>query len=315
MTYNFDPEFVDALAQVPDLSIENVGVARATLTAMAAHINSDIDLSGVDIGEHMIAGPTDAPLRVRLYTPKQRAAAVPGLLCIHSGGFVIGSLDTEHASLVALCEVLGVVIASVDYRLAPEHPYPAGLEDCYSALTWFSKSAESLGVDNNRIGVYGLSAGGGLSAALALLTRDRSGPKLCFQYLGVPELDDRLQTTSMRNFIDTPLWSRVHAELSWKYYLGDKTQPGAADVPIYAAPARATDLRGLPPTYIVAAEFDPLRDENIIYALNLLEAGVPTELHVFAGTFHGSQMFANAEVSKRQLQEAIVVLQRGLRIV
>lgn len=314
MPYNFDPEFAPFLAQVPDLSIENVSVARAALDDMAAQINSNLDLGRVEIVEHTIAGPTNAPLRVRVYTPKQRAVSVPGLLCIHAGGFVIGSLETEHASLIALCEALGAVIASVDYRLAPEHPYPAGIEDCYTALRWFHSSAESLGVDVERIGVYGLSAGGGLSAALTLLTRDRGGPKLCFQYLGVPELDDRMQTTSMRNFVDTPLWSRVHAELSWKYYLGDQFKSGAADVPAYAAPARATNLSDLPPAYIVAAEFDPLRDENILYALRLLEAGVPTELHVFPGTFHGSQMFEHARVSRRQQQETIEVLRRGLRI-
>jgi acetyl esterase/lipase len=314
MPYNFDPEFIDFIAQVPDLAFDDPGVARATLNAMADQINSNIDLARVDVNEHTIAGPTNAPLRVRVYSPKQRSANVPGLLCIHSGGFVIGSLDTEHASLIALCEALGVVVASVDYRLAPEHPYPAGLEDCYTALRWFHSSAASLGVDIERIGLYGISAGGGLAAALSLLARDRGGPALCFQYLGVPELDDRMQTTSMRNFVDTPLWSRVHAELSWKYYLGDQFKPGAADVPMYAAPARATNLQGLPPAYVVAAEFDPLRDENILYALRLLEAGVPTELHVFAGTFHGSQMFANAQVSQRQQQETIAVLRRGLRI-
>src|SRR5207247_8429091 len=136
-------------------------------------------------------------------------------------------------------------VVSVDYRLAPEDPFPAGLEDCYAALRWIHDRAEDLGVDRERIGVIGGSAGGGLAAGLALLARDRGGPSLCFQFLGIPELDDRLDTPSMRAFVDTPLWNRPNAELSWPYYLGEST----GDVSPYAAPARAPDLRGLPQPY------------------------------------------------------------------
>jgi acetyl esterase/lipase len=213
-----------------------------------------------------------------------------------------------------LARELGVVVVSVEYRLAPEHPYPTGLEDCYAALIWLHQQATVLSVDNTRIGVFGQSAGGGLSAALALLARDRNGPPLCFQFLGIPELDDRLETASMRAFTDTPLWHRPNAILSWKFYLGDAYRPGAADVPGYAAPARATDLRGLPPAYISAMEFDPLRDEAIVYALKLLEAGVPVELHTYPGTFHGSSIASHAAVSQRQEREMFDVLRRGLRI-
>jgi acetyl esterase/lipase len=191
------------------------------------------------------------------------------------------------------------VVVSVDYRLAPENPFPAGLEDCYAALSWFSTHAAELGVDPERIAIHGGSAGGGLCAALALLARDRSGPSIAFQYLGIPELDDRLTTSSMTTFVDTPMLNRPTAIHSWDAYLGPGRR-STDNVPPYAAPARATDLTGLPPAYISAMEFDPLRDEDIAYATALLAAGVPVELHLFPGTYHGSSVIANAEGGTQQ---------------
>jgi acetyl esterase/lipase len=210
----------------------------------------------------------------------------------------------------ALARELGVVVVSVDYRLAPEHPFPAGIEDCYAALVWLHDHADELGVDTARIAVNGGSAGGGLAAGLALLARDRGGPRLCFQYLGIPELDDRLDTPSMHRFHDTPMWARPAAEKSWEWYLGDAH--GRDDVSPYAAPARATDVAGLPPTYISTMEYDPLRDEGILYALKLLEAGVSVELHSFPGTFHGSAIVTGAAVSRRATVESMTVWRRAL---
>ena len=146
------------------------------------------------------------------------------------------------------------------------------------------------------------------------MSRDRQGPQLCFQFLGIPELDDRLQTPSMQQFVDTPMWNRPNAELSWDFYLGEHFARGATDVPYHAAPARCDDLTGLPPAYISTMEFDPLRDEGVLYALKLMQAGVATELHSFAGTFHGSSLFATAQVSQREAAEMMVVLRRGLNI-
>jgi acetyl esterase/lipase len=150
-----------------------------------------------------------------------------------------------------------------------------------------------------------------LCAALALLARDRGGPAIAFQYLGVPEIDDRLETPSMRAFVDTPLWNRPLAELSWDRYLGAGVR-GTENVPVYAAPARATDLGNLPPAYISAMEFDPLRDEGIAYAQALLAAGVTVELHLFPGTFHGSRMVQQATLTRRETAEATAVLARAL---
>jgi acetyl esterase/lipase len=175
-------------------------------------------------------------------------------------------------------------------------------------LRWIHDRAGDLGVDVERVAVFGQSAGGGLAAAVALLARDRGGPPLCFQYLGIPELDDKLETISMQTFTDTPLWSRPNAVLSWQHYLGGK--PASA----YAAPARATDLSGLPPAYISTMEFDPFRDEGIIYGLRLLQAGVSVELHQYPGTFHGPSLINTATVSKQQAAETLTVLRRGLRV-
>ena len=240
--------------------------------------------------------------------PRTRDALLPAILHIHGGGFVVGNLDTELASVVRMAREGPAVVVSVDYRLAPEHRFPAALDDCFAALEWLHSEARDLGVDRERVALYGGSAGAGLAAAVALLARDRGGPPLCFQFLSQPELDDRLETPSMQAFVDTPIWNRPSAANSWLHYLG----PDPGDVSPYAAPARATDLTGLPPAYVSTMEFDPMRDEGILYALRLLEAGVPVELHQFAGTFHGSSMVTTADSSKRQAAETLHVLRRAL---
>ena len=169
-------------------------------------------------------------------------------------------------------------------------------------------NAADLGIDPARVGVGGDSAGGGLAASVALLARARGGPALRFQYLGIPELDDRLETVSMRAFVDTPLWNRPAAELSWKYYLsGESTLDG-----VHAAPARAADLSGLPPAFISTCEFDPLRDEGLDYAQRLLQAGVSVELHHYPGTFHGSGFVTDAAVTKRMIADMISAIRRAL---
>jgi acetyl esterase/lipase len=172
-----------------------------------------------------------------------------------------------------------------------------------------TQSSSELGIDPERVGVMGGSAGGGLAAGVALLARDRSGPQLCYQVLNIPELDDRLETPSMKQFTDTPLWNRGNAIMSWRNYLGDAL---GGDVSYYAAPSRAEDLSGLPPAYVATMEFDPLRDEGIHYALRLLEAGVPVELHQYPGTFHGSGLVVGAAVSRRAAAEMLAALVRGL---
>jgi len=321
VSYAFDPELVPLLAMMQEimpaegLDISDPVALRSGFGGMSASFAPDLDLSGVVQGDRPIPGAPGAPdVTVRVYTPEGLDGSVPGLLHIHGGGFVIGDLETEQGACLALCRNLGVVVVSVDYRLAPETPYPGPLEDCYAALQWTHGNAGELLIDPARLGIIGQSAGGGLAAALALLSRDRGGPSICFQFLGIPELDDRLETASMRKFVDTPLWHRPNAELSWDFYLGKEYRRGGDNVPYHAAPARAEDLSGLPPAYISTMEFDPLRDEGVLYAMKLMQAGVPTELHSFPGTFHGSSMFSGARVHQREAAEMFTVLRRGLKI-
>src|SRR3954471_18842759 len=312
--YEFDPELAEIAALSVNPAPTDPVAARERMVEMMASLQLDLDVSGLDIEDRTIAGATGDPdVLVRVYSPKVRTAdPVPAVLYIHGGGFFVGSIDTEHGGSARLAQELGVVVVSVEYRLAPEHPFPAGLEDCYAALQWLHAQADALGVDPARVAVTGGSAGGGLAAGLALLARDRGGPAICFQYLGIPELDDTLETPSMQRFADTPMWSRPQAVQSWQWYLGDAY--GTDDVSPYAAPFRATNLAGLPPAYVSTMEFDPLRDEGIIYALRMLAAGVSVELHSFPGTFHGSGMVTAAAVTRREGIERFAVLRRALRL-
>jgi acetyl esterase/lipase len=314
MSYDVDPElrpYLDLLpARPPADAPVDMATVRAYATRMTADQNAAADVSALVVDDRVVPGPSDAPdVPVRVYTPESHDVTSGGLLYIHGGGFTVGSVEMEHFNAVRLANALGVVVVSVEYRLAPEDPYPAALHDCYAALEWIHRDAPLLGVDVERVAIVGSSAGGGLAAGLALLARDRQGPPICFQFLGIPELDDRLETPSMQRFVDTPMWSRPSAEQSWRAYLGDLY---GGDVPAYAAPARAGDLAGLPPAYVSAMEFDPLRDEDILYAQRLLQAGVSVELHTFPGTWHGSTAITGAAVSQRQMHEMAVVLRRAL---
>jgi acetyl esterase/lipase len=306
--YAYDPELAPLVPLLPEVDIADPLAARAAIAALAEAGGFEVDRTGLLISDHQVSHPNGPDVLVRVYRPEQRGESRAGLLYMHGGGFVIGTIETEEINATAMARDLGIVVASVDYRLAPEHPYPAGLDDCTAALAWLHLQAEAFDLDTDRIGVYGQSAGGGLAAALALRARDRGGPPIRFQFLGIPELDDRLDTPSMGAFVDTPLWSRPNAVLSWRHYLGELD----GEVPYEAAPARATDLSGLPPAYISAMEFDPLRDEAIDYAARLLQAGVPTELHVFPGTFHGSSFISGAAITRRADAEGLVALRRGL---
>jgi acetyl esterase/lipase len=312
-TRAYDPELAPVVPLLPvETDWSDVPAARRRMQELFAKlpVSAPPAAEPVRFEDHVIPGSADhRALSVRVYTPLEGAGPRPGIVHIHGGGFCFGSVEMEHAGTLAAANAARAVVVSVEYRLAPEHPFPAGLEDCYAALVWVASEAAALGVDTERIGVMGQSAGGGLAAGLALLARDRGGPRLCFQALGIPELDHRLETASMREFVDTPLWNRPNAILSWRCYLGEA--PG--EVSPYASPAVAKDLRGLPPAYVSTMEFDPLRDEGIAYALRLLEAGVPVELHQFPGTFHGSGLVASAAVSRRAQAEWLDALARGLR--
>ena len=235
--------------------------------------------------------PGDPPVPVRVHRTKGATGRLPAIVSIHGGGYVLGSYDMDDARFDRWCPQFGLVGVSVEYRLAPETPYPGPLDDCYAALRWTSDNADELGIDPDHIGIAGVSAGGGLTAALALLARDRGEVPVAFQILDSPMLDDRQATPSSR--LDALyVWSRESNTFGWRSYLGDLY--GSADVPTYAAPARATDLSGLPPAIVCVGAIDGFRDEDVDYATRLNQAGVPCELHVYAGLPHGHQLVAGA---------------------
>lgn len=310
--YAFDPEIAPVVPLLPSLEADDAATMRAAFSEMIAAMPAP-DTSGLRIEDREIPGRAGDPaVPIRIYRPDDRSGPA-AVYTVHGGGFIVGDLETEQGIATRLARELGVVVVSVDYRLAPETPFPGPLEDVYAGLVWTAENAAELGIDPQRIAIHGVSAGGGLCAALALLARDRGGPHIAFQFLSVPELDDRLTTASMTEFVDTPLWNRPRAIFSWDCYLG-AGRAGSDDVSSYAAPARATDLAGLPPAYVSVMHFDPLRDEGIAYALAMLDAGVTVELHLFPGTFHGSALIQHAAISQREAAESIAVLRRALAL-
>ena len=239
----------------------------------------------VVLEDRIIAGP-GGDLPIRIYTPAQGSGPRAGVLYIHGGGMVLGNLETDHLSAVMLCETLGVVLVSVDYRLAPEHPAPAAIDDCFAALVWMAQNAESLGVKSDRLCVYGGSAGGGLAIATALMTRDHDGPSLHFVMAPYPMIDDRHETASSKQITDVGIWDRAGNVEAWDWYLGG--QPATQ----YSAPARAMDLSGLPSMYIDVGDVDMFHDEDVEFVGRLKAAGVPVEFHVHPGSYHASEVFA-----------------------
>ena len=295
-----NPELEAFLPLIPELDL-NDPVAARTKYAEQAAAKPAWDVADMEIEDRTVTADPDVP--VRIYRPHRAHGAI---VWLHGGGFVVGDVDTEHLWAARIADGSGAVVISVAYRLAPEHRFPSALDDAYAALAWTAVHAVELGIDPERIAVGGHSAGAGLAAALALRARDQHGPPIRFQLLNEPELDDRQETWSARNFTDTPWANRDVVTASWRHYLD------SAPATPYAAPARATDVSGLPPTYIATAEFDPVRDEDIDYALRLLQAGVSVELHQWPGTFHGSQAILSADVSQRQLTELTAALRRAL---
>ncbi|WP_079127316.1 alpha/beta hydrolase [Streptomyces sp. TP-A0874] len=295
-----NPELEAFIPFIPRIDLTDPVADRKRYAERAAASPAP-DTTGMEIEDRTV--PADPDVAVRIYRPHEAQGAI---VWLHGGGLVMGDLDSEHPFAARIAAGSGAVVITVDYRRTPEHRFPAALDDAYAVLTWTAEHAAELGIDPRRIAVAGHSAGAGLAAAVALRARDQQGPPIHFQLLNQPGLDDRQQTWSQRHFTDSPGHDRHTITKVWQYYLG------SAPATQYAAPARATDLSGLPPAYIATAEFDPLRDEAIDYALRLLQAGVSVELHQWPGTFHGSLAILSAEVSQRQLTELTSALRRAL---
>jgi acetyl esterase/lipase len=296
------------------------GLRNAPVIDIAGHLHEARELpvcpfihsADVTTKEYRVHTHT-AEILLRLYRPAGCDDAVlPVIVWMHGGGYVLGSIETEDGFCEQIVTGTDSAVASVGYRLAPEYKYPAAIEDCYTALEWISTNTDTLNLDRNRIAIGGVSGGGGLTAALAIMARDRKGPHVMFQMPLYPMVDDRNETQSSREFTMTTMphaWNRENNIAAWHMYLGDMKRE---DVPCYAAPARASDLSCLPPAYICIGTLDPFRDEVLEYAGRMLKCGVPVEFHLYPGCYHGFDAYCNTtKISRRARTEYLAALKNA----
>lgn len=287
----YDPSFTEVLDLLPARlmpTAAQIDVLRGFPTASLADLEAAAEF---DHEERVAPGRSGAPsVLLSIFRPTTRRPAAPVVYHVHGGGMVSGDRFNGLEQALGWVERLGVVVVSVEYRLAPEHPHPAPIEDCYTGLVWLARHADELGVDADRIVVYGASAGGGLAAGLALMSRDRGFPGLAGQLLDSPMLDDRNRTVSSHQFNDVGIWDRVTNDVGWTALLGEGH--ASREVSPYAAPARANNLGGLPPTYLLAAGGEVFRDEAVEYASRVWAAGGSLDLHVYAGAMHSYKQLA-----------------------
>lgn len=290
-----------------DITPENLSAFRE-LGAQAV-VMGDPDAHGVVREEIMVPG-VDGEVGCLLYQPREPAAARPGYVHIHGGGYIMGAPEGSDIANIAICSTLGAVVLSVRYRLAPEHPIPAPLDDCYAALAWMHDNAETLGVDRSRVGIGGESAGGGLAAALAIRARDAGEFAVCHQHLTYPMLDNLTGSEAQPGdpLVGEFVWTRERNQYGWASYLGGA--PAIAP----QVPARVEDYAGLPRTWMFTAGLDLFRDENIEYARNLMGAGVSVELQVYANACHGFQFVPDTEFAARYAADHMTALARGLGV-
>lgn len=315
----FDPELVpvlEALAQaMPPAVLPEMIPALRQFMAATAPTDDELRRGGaIDFTERRIAGPEGAPeISLLICRPGGSTGPRPAIYFTHGGGMILGDNRNLIGEMLDWVQELGVVLVSVEYRLAPEHLFPAGLEDVYAGLLWTVEHAEELGVDPGRLVVSGPSAGGGLTAALTLLVRDLDGPVPAGQLLVCPMLDDRNNSPSARQMAGVGAWDRTANDTGWTALLGERR--GGPDITTYAAPARAEDLSGLPPLFIDVGSAETFRDEVVTYASRVWQAGGEAELHVWPGGFHGFDALApDAELSKRARAARVAWLRRTLLI-
>lgn len=281
----FDPGVAAALEAMSEGGIFAPVTPESIPTMRQYAVPEDISQFDLEVEEFTVPGFEGAELALTLLRRRDHVGQGPGIFNIHGGGLVMGTRMTGISLIAPWVEAHDAVAVTVEYRLAPEHPDPIPVEDCYAALLWTIDHAEELGIDRERVLLAGASAGGCLAAGVALLARDRGGPRLIGQSLVCPMLDDRNATVSARQFDGVGLWDRGSNLVGWTALLGDRR--GSDDVSIYAAPARATDLSDLPPTYLDAGSAEVFRDETVGYASRLWEAGGIAELHIWPGGTHG----------------------------
>jgi acetyl esterase/lipase len=287
----FDPELaaaLDVLAEQmpPAILPEMIPAMREGLSMLVVTDEELIRDGAFDVQERLVPGPSGAPdISLLICRPAGATTALAAIYHTHGGGMILGDNRIGMIELLDWAQEFNLVVVSVEYRLAPEHPHPAPVEDCYAGLIWTAEHAEELGIDPDRIVIAGGSAGGGLAAAVALIARDRGGPALSGQMLMCPMLDDRNNTPSALQMTGRGLWDSTSNNTGWTALLGDDV--GGPNVSPYAAPARATDLSGLPPAFIDVGSAETFRDEDIAYASRIWQSGGIAELHVWPGGFHG----------------------------
>ncbi|BCJ37775.1 esterase [Actinocatenispora thailandica] len=305
-----DPELAAMQVLSPRITLDDLTAARELEQTLATQTTRQPD--DVEVLELVGERRDGTALAMRLYRPARwRGATLPVLLFIHGGSFVTGGLHSEDNRCIHYAREAQVAVVAVDYRLAPEHPFPAAVEDCQDALGWIVEHARTLGCDPARIALGGLSAGGCLGAALALWTAEHRDIRPVFLMLLFPVLDARLATPSVNEFTDTPVLIADTVHRLWNLYLGEPGQR-AAPLPPLASPAEATDVHGFPPTLMVTAQYDPLRDEGLAFAARLAGAGVPVDLHHFGRGFHSFDSFDATRLGLECLDIQVRALQRAL---
>jgi acetyl esterase/lipase len=305
ITRRLDPALRQFAAARTDLSLEALPVVRESLNRRRRQAADGLDIGYLTVDDDAVRDDRGHLIPIRIYRANTRCA--PVVLYCHSGAFVLGNLDTDHRQCVELSLRVHCTVVSVDYRLAPEHPHPTGLEDALTVLRWIAANAGALDVDVARLAVAGSSAGGGLAALLAQHVADGTAPPAICQLLHQPVLDDS-PTPSKQEFTTTPGMHGPATRQMWEHLCAE--EPAPTD----AVAARRDDLSGLPSALVTCSELDPLRDEAIGYAHRLLRCGVPTELHVFPGTCHGfDSMMPEWEVSQQLFALQASALRRALR--
>jgi len=304
----FDLECEAALSQLTvrlpsPITVDMIPAIREGSAALFPSVESSIGDRPVETEHRTIPGPGGAPaLEISILYPRGVSSAAPVVYYIHGGGMFLGNRFLGAEQLAGWVDALGVVVVTVEYRLAPENPDPAPVEDCYAGLVWTAANAAEIGIDATRLVIVGESAGGGLAAGTALLARDRGGPALAAQMLIAPMLDDRTNTFSCEQFDGVGLWDKRSNLFGWTTLLGERR--GTESVSHYAAPARADDLSGLPPAFIDVSSTEMLRDESVAYAAKMWAAGTQAELHVWPGGFHSLAPTARISIEARAARTA-----------
>jgi acetyl esterase/lipase len=303
----FDPELEAVLALLADqmptsITPEMIPLMRQAAPAPGVSVDDVLTAAGIVRRDVTIPGHDGDEIEVSVLSRQDRTGSGPGIYYTHGGGMIMGDRFVGLDLLLGWINDFDAVVVTVEYRLAPEFPDPYPVRDCYAGLVWTAQHAAELGIDPDRIVIAGGSAGGGLAAGTALIARDEDGPALAGQVLVYPMLDDRDRTVSTTQMDGIGVWDRGSNRTGWSALLGDRC--GTDDVSIYAAPARAADLTGLPPAFIDCGSAEVFRDEDVAYASALWAAGVQAELHVWPGGFHGFDIMAPHTVLAKAMRAA-----------